>query len=403
MSAPGSEPRPNSPVVVLGVGPTALGTLRAVGRAGRRAWLVTRAGDLAELSRFARNRVAAAEPSTPEALAELCSRLGVEHPVVIPCTDEWTKVVGRAPAGSSLRASVAAPEVIDQLVDKERFAALLDRFDVPHPRTVPVDSEDDLAGDLGGLFLKPRQSQLFAQRFHRKAMTFDDRQGATDAFRRMTAAGVGAILQEYVPGPAASHYFIDGFVRADGTVAARFARRRLRMFPLDFGNSSLMVSVPLDELRPAADDLTRLLTGIAYRGIFSAEFKQDERDGAFKLLEVNTRPWWYIEFAARCGVDVCDLFYRDAVGLPVPQIDRYAIGRRCVFVPQDFRALRAARRAGEPVGAVAWARSVIGAQTTVFALDDPLPALGLPLIAARRQRRLVRERRRGSRGPGHSV
>jgi len=47
--------------------------------------------------------------------------------------------------------------------------------------------------------------------------------------------------------------------------------------------------------------------------VFSAEFKFDERDGLFKILEVNARPWWYVDFAARCGVDVCRMAYRDAL------------------------------------------------------------------------------------------
>jgi D-aspartate ligase len=381
-----------APVVVLGVGPTALGTLRCLGRAGHRPWLVTRPADLAGLSRFGRNRVAAIEPSTPEALVELCAELGVRPAVVIPCTDEWVKVVCRLPPESDLLASVSAPEVVEQLIDKERFAAALARLDVPHPNTAAVESEDDLDGELEGCFLKPRQSQRFAQHYHRKALTFDDRPSAVHAFRQMNRVGAGAILQEYVPGPATAHYFIDGFVRPDRTVAALFARRRLRMYPLDFGNSSLMVSVPLADVQQPADDLTRFLSAIGYRGVFSAEFKQDTRDGVFKLLEVNARPWWYVEFAAHCGVDFCELVYRDATGLTVPGIDVYAIGRRCVFLPQDLRAFRALRSADE-LGLRAWVRSVLGAHATVFAFDDPLPALGLPLIAVQRQCRLVRERR----------
>ncbi len=86
------------------------------------------------------------------------------------------------------------------------------------------------------------------------------------------------------------------------------------MFPLDFGNSTCMVSVAADEVAPAVASVERLLAHVGYRGIFSAEFKYDERDGLFKILEVNARPWWYVEFTARCGVDVCTLAYRDALG-----------------------------------------------------------------------------------------
>lgn len=382
----------HAPVVVLGVGPTALGVVRCLGRAGLGPYLVTRPGDLSELSKWARGRVVhLAEPSSADELSALCDRLGLEQAVVVPCTDEWMKLACRLPDDGRLLASVPSPEVVDLLVDKELFARTLDRFEVPHPRTQPVESERDLDGDLGGLFLKPRQSQLFAQHYHEKALTFEDRDGAVHALELMARIGVGAILQEYVPGPPTSHYFIDGFVRADGTTAALFARRRIRMFPLEFGNSTLMVSVPVAEVQRAADDLTQLLTGIGYRGVFSAEFKLDARDGAFKLLEINSRPWWYVEFASRCGVDVCEMAYRDALSLSVPGVERYEIGKRCVFLPLDVRAYRALRSAGE-LGFVPWIRSWLGAVRTVFALSDPLPGLALPVVFLRRRRRLTRER-----------
>ena len=194
------------------------------------------------------------------------------------------------------------------------------------------------------------------------------------------------MLQEYVPGPPTAHYFVDGFVDRTGVVRALFARRRIRMFPTDFGNSSMMVSVPLEEAAEAAGSLERLFAGIGYRGTFSAEFKRDPRDGAFKLLEVNSRPWWYIGFAAHCGVDVSVMIYRDALGLPVETVTGYKVGERCVLLPQDFRAYRAIRRA-DGLSFVSWVRSWIGATPSIFQRSDPLPALGLPIFAVRRRRR----------------
>ena len=69
-----------------------------------------------------------------------------------------------------------------------------------------------------------------------------------------------------------------------------------------------------------------MLHAVGYRGIFSGEFKRDPRDGRFKLLEINTRPWWFIDFAVRCGVDVCRMAYDDAQGLPVTAVSEYKVG-----------------------------------------------------------------------------
>jgi hypothetical protein len=154
------------------------------------------------------------------------------------------------------------------------------------------------------------------------------------------------MLQEYIPGPPTNHYFIDGFIDRGGVVRAIFARRRLRMSPPDFGNSTMQISVPVSDTGDASATLRTLLADIDYRGIFSAEFKRDPRDGAFNLIEVNARPWWYIEFAARCGVNVGEMAVRDALVEPVETISGYAVGRRCVFPYYDLDAVRAERSAG---------------------------------------------------------
>jgi predicted ATP-grasp superfamily ATP-dependent carboligase len=190
------------------------------------------------------------------------------------------------------------------------------------------------------------------------------------------------MLQEYIPGPPTNHYFIDGFVDRFGVVRAMFARRRLRMNPPDFGNSTLMVSIPLSEIADAAASLQKLLSHLRYRGIFSAEFKRDERSGVFNIIEVNARPWWYVEFAARCGVNVCALALADALGERVQTISRYETGRRCVFPYYDLDAVRGEMRAGR-TNFIGWARSWLGAYQPVFRWSDPAPALTEAILLIR--------------------
>ena len=381
------------PVVVLGLGLSALGTARSLGRAGLHPYLVCPKGDLAGLTRWTRGRVLRIpETDDPAVLGVALEQLGLAGAVLVPCTDEWSEVIAKlcATDGSSYVTSAPDPEVVELLVDKLSFAETVERLDVPHPRTIAIAEESELDGlDLDGFFLKPRHSQLFARRYHRKAFSFEGLEEARSAFRMIADVGLGAVLQEFIPGPPTAHYFIDGFVDRTGQIVALFPRQRLRMFPLDFGNSTLMVSVPLGAVEGAVASLTKLLTGIGYRGIFSAEFKRDSRDGVFKIVEVNTRPWWFIEFATLCGVNVALLAYRDALGLELPDSRDYAADVRCVLLPQDARAYRALRKSHE-LTLVAWIRSWVGAKPTIFDMTDPLPAVSLPLVIARRAARLSR-------------
>jgi D-aspartate ligase len=151
--------------------------------------------------------------------------------------------------------------------------------------------------------------------------------------------------------------------------------------------------VPVEETGDASATLKTLLADIGYRGIFSAEFKRDPRDGVFNLIEVNARPWWYVEFAARCGVNVCKLAIRDALGQPVETISEYEVGRRCVYPYYDWHAARAEHSAGR-LGLPGWARSWLGAYQPVFRWSDPLPAVGeVAVLIGKRLAKVGKQRR----------
>jgi hypothetical protein len=107
------------------------------------------------------------------------------------------------------------------------------------------------------------------------------------------------------------------------------------MFPRAFGNSTMTVSIALSDAEGAVDSLRRLFEDVGYTGLFDAEYKSDERDGLYKLLEVNTRAWWQIGLWPGCGVAVCRLAYRDALGEPVEPVTTYEIGRRWVHEFRD--------------------------------------------------------------------
>jgi hypothetical protein len=193
-----------------------------------------------------------------------------------------------------------------------------------------------------------------------------------EAQRIMRQLEFPILLQEFIPGPSSAGYFLDGFADRQGVICAVFARQRLRTHPAPLGNTTLTVSIPVDTVRPALESLRRLLLAIKYRGIFSAEFKYDDRSGQFKLIEINARPWWHVEFAASCGVDVCSMAYRDALGLTLPPVREYEVGRRCVFFTYDLWAWKD-QRPGASLWS--WVRPWLGADSALFHWWDPGPAI----------------------------
>ncbi|OLB24973.1 MAG: hypothetical protein AUH17_02770 [Actinobacteria bacterium 13_2_20CM_68_14] len=216
------------------------------------------------------------------------------------------------------------------------------------------DLETIADSELARYFLKPCDSQAFSARFGLKGFPIADRRHANVSIERATREGLSLLAQEMIPGPTTNHVFLDGYVAREGTFAALLARRRLRMFPLDFGNSTMTLSIPLSEAEGAVDSLCSRST--------------PELGGRSGSGPVAGSP--------------C-LAYRDALGEPVEPVTAYEVARRWVHEFRDPRAWLGERgRRLNPL--VSWR----GCEYAIFSRDDRKPFV----LAARRDALLARLR-----------
>lgn len=381
------------PVLIFGTSITALGVLRVFARSGVPTFVYTAPGDLVTLSRYYKSMPVSRETwsfikdggiTTAATLEAILRGLPFEQGVIFPCTDLWMEAAASLPESLRERfpCSIAPPDAIVTLLDKGRLAATMRSLNLPHPKSVSIESAADFnkidIGSFHAAFLKPRSSARFISKFKVKAFRVQNREDAIARFKEITAAGFSVVLQEYIPGPATEHYFIDGFMDKAGVVRSTFARRRLRMYPPDFGNSTCMESVPMRDVAPAMKSLDSLLSHVRFRGIFSAEFKRDPRNGNFCLLEVNVRPWWYVDFAEHCGAGICAMAYVDALGLPLPEQGSYKNGVRCVYPYFDYEGYcwrrRNLPRAERGASLLQHVFSWMTARQPIFCWSDPGPA-----------------------------
>jgi predicted ATP-grasp superfamily ATP-dependent carboligase len=382
------------PAIVMGRGPTALGILRSLQLAGIPAYVACPPGDIVTRSRWYRPTPGSlpwdGQPGEP-ALAALRA-MPLDKAVIIAGADDaalWLADLPSTDLGDRFLVSTSSRDAQELLQDKAIFAGYLAAAHIPHPRTYRIACLDDIEAipfdSMDRVFIKPVNSQRFSDVTGVKGLWVDRPEALREVWARLHAQGFSVMAQEYVPGPASEHFFVDGFRDRNGAYTGLFARRRLRMSPPDFGNSSCCHSIPLAILPDAIRHLRRLLDGLDYRGIFSAEFKRDPRDGVYRIIEVNTRAWTYVEFAARCGMNVCEMAWQDAQGLPVSRATRdYPEGVACVDLYHDIPTVLALRkRQFLPWLSVLaqWAR----AQLHTFRWDDPQPALSFVRALARKR------------------
>lgn len=368
------------PVLVLGSSLTAVGVVRSLGRTGLLVYSLSDPNVLVTKSRWYRPAPQTARHVPPEGLAVYLESLSIPRAVLIPSSDDWAKATCELPAALRNRfpASVPSPQVMQTLTDKWCFAEMLQGLGVARPKTILLRSLDEMSAlsdsQYDGMFLKPLSSQEFALRHSVKAFRLEGKKHALGIMAgEEKSGGFPILLQEYIPGLADKYFLVDGFSDRHHRIRALIARRRLRMYPPAFGNSTFSETIPLGQVQEAVDTVGRLCSALRYRGIFDAEFKYDDRDGRYKIVEINARPWWFVEFATRCGVDLCRMAYDDALGLDVKQVTTYPAGRRCFYLHSDL----AAHHAADPGvgGLLRWFRSVKGADEILYCWDDPKPGI----------------------------
>lgn len=395
---------PTLPVLILGTHITGLGLLRVMVGHGVPCQILDPSRDFVVRSRWYRpaERMLP-ETSDSDELGEFLQSLALPGAVLIPCSDSWTLALsGLAPdIRERFPASVASREVIEQLVDKARFRALVERLGIPYPRTRPIGGPADLDlvsdEELAGGFFKPTESARHRLVFGTKGSFVRSRAEAARLLERASAAGISLMLQDWIPGGPSNSILVDGFVDRQGTITTMMARRRIRMEPPRIANSSVAVTIPMAEVSPAVAAVRQLLAGVDYRGIFNVEFKYDARDGQFKIIEVNPRPFWLIAHVAMAGMDLAWMSYLDAQALPVPVPPPYRPGRYGLYeIPDAAALLRAWGSLRRPEGAVLapWLRG----DHALFWWSDPLPAMaGVWAALARRLRALFSRSRRSPR------
>lgn len=306
-------------VVVLGGYVNALGVVRALAARGVATAVVrNKPFDIAHLSRCvsAHDRVAGVE-ERPELLVELLERRAAEWRgwALLPTNDETLAALAlHHDRLSSLYRLIAPPwEVARHLLDKTLMLKSAQSVGADVPIYYGPATEETAAGhDLSfPVVVKPLASYRFSSHFGSKLFVAHDREELRRCIARLAEANIDGQVVDLVPGPDSGIYQYTTYMDAHGEPQGGLAVRKLRQGPPLFGIARVaeIVETP-DGLAEATVELARRM---GLRGIASAEFKLDSRDGRFRFLELNGRSIVYNSLLRRAGLDLSWLALSDYV------------------------------------------------------------------------------------------
>jgi predicted ATP-grasp superfamily ATP-dependent carboligase len=110
--------------------------------------------------------------------------------------------------------------------------------------------------------------------------------------------------------------------------------KKRRQYPVTGGASTAAESTFHAGLKETG---LKLLEGLEWHGVATAEFKKDRRDGEFKLISFKSRFWDSLDLAISCGVDFPFLAVKMAAGEKLAECPDYLVARRFRWLfPDDL-------------------------------------------------------------------
>ena len=274
-------------------------------------------------------------------------------------------------------------DLVEDLVGKLRFAALVERLHWPAPKSMvatSVTTVEDIVRQVGlPCVLKPNShvgrflSEVLQHEQGRphKVLRVDTLEELYLAYTRMRSYCDAFVVQEYIPGTDDQIYSFHAYFDANSRPLGYFVGRKIRTYPKCTGFSTCLELVHEPELVLLGMEM---LQGINFVGPMKIDFKKDQARNRYVTLECNPRLnlWHYLGTA--CGINLPRMALADLCGQPVAPAMEYRTGVKWLSFGNDARGfMRDYRPDGDWTWAQ-WLRSLCGPKVhDVFSWRDPWP------------------------------
>jgi D-aspartate ligase len=215
------------------------------------------------------------------------------------------------------RVIIPPHDVLDIAQDKAKTAQFFTEHKLGAPITATVSTEQDLVRWRGGYpaVLKPRRGK--GGRGQRVVRSVQEAQAS---WRILSPRPDEYLIQEWISGPVQNLFTVGLLCSPGGKVRGLFSGQRLGVLQtskVPEGPSSIVRSLRLPDLLDVACRFAELA---GWTGFAELEFKKDERDRTYKILEINPRMWAWIRLPIACGVDFPYLYYTMAATGDCPSV-----------------------------------------------------------------------------------
>ena len=374
----------NYPTLIFGAFETGLGVARSLGRFNLDIHCVDYKKDITFYSRYVKAHLF---PHPLEETDRLIEKL-IEFrqnfalpPVVFITADHYLTFFSenREKFKDLYLFNLAPKEILGSISNKFTLYEKAKQLHIPVPETYKVESTADVNKLYHlklqyPLIIKGLEVNKWRKNIHNsiKGFRVNDFNELIEKCEFISSKDTPFIIQEIIDGPDTNHFKTCVYYSASGEEILNFTLKKVRQNPIHFGIGAVVESINYPELKELG---TKLFKGLDFKGVGSAEFKLDNRDGVLKLIEINPRYWQQNYLPTACGMNFPLINYYDLTNQAITPITDFRSGIKWVNRYSDLASFLDYRREGS-LTFREWRKSLRGPKIySDFSLHDPIPAL----------------------------
>lgn len=365
---------------VLGMDSNGLGIVRSLGREGIPVVAVDFRPSAPGLkSRYCRPLLTPNPAAEPEGVLKVLTEQSKTHrekALLYPTSDAYVLVVSRFRHALSRNFLFAMPSesLLESIVNKCKLYELAEQIGIPYPTTRYPESIGDVERVKDEIeypaLIKPYYSHVWQETYRNKAFRVEKPAELVHRYKQVFDAKLQAMTQSLIPGPITNHIEVCAYLSEKHEPLAAFVKKKIRQYPTDFGVGVYMESI---HDKTPLEIAVKFLREIRYRGAGEIEFKKDERDGEYKMIELNARYWLQNIQATCAGINFPLIQYLDLTGQQLNSPRDYTDGISWIDAVQDFGAFYELNRQGK-LSITSWLKSISTADChAFFERDDLVP------------------------------
>jgi len=247
-------------------------------------------------------------------------------PVLFPTNDIWSIAVSKYKNELEKYFLIYNPDysVINKIINKKTFYRIMQKESILVPQTYEINSFEELnkvKPDLKyPLILKPNarmdtnrkstDTKLYNRNRIVEINKFEDFMKYADLIEKYDF-----IIQQKIPGLSNRMFTIGVYADRNSDVRAVFSGRKVRGYPVEFGDCIAGESYWVEELVEISKKIIKLL---GYTGIAEIEYKYNYLDEKYYLIEINPRTWSWVGITPEAGVNLPLIAYKDLIGEKIP-------------------------------------------------------------------------------------